>query len=417
MGSCWLTTNDATYPLRRHIASVVLNAKIKSLKLHLFRREIVFDIVFIGAGASSLMAASCMNGKKVALVDSSAKVAPKIEISGGGRCNFTNLYVSDENYLGDSDFVKQTFEEFGQKELINFFDKQRLSYELRDNGKYFCKKSSSDIINIFLKLTKHCEFFLNQTVQGVDFKDEFIIKTDKQVFRAKKLIVASGGLSFKSLGASDIGYKIAKDFGHSIVIPSPALVGFTLQKEQFWMKSLSGVSLRVDLHVEDKKFHDDLLFAYKGISGPSVLSASLYWKKGLIWIDFLPNVKISKLLLQKSKKQISSILPLPKRFIKEYLKSVGLDDIGIDRLKKIDMKKLEVLNHYAFAPAGNFGYTKAEVTKGGICTNEINHLTFESIIKKDLYFIGEVLDVTGELGGYNFQWAFSSGAVMAESIG
>ena len=376
----------------------------------------MFDVVFVGAGASSLMAASFLRGKKVALIDSSIAVAPKIKISGGGRCNFTNLHVSSDNYLGDSGFINQVFEHFGQKELIKFFDKNHLKYELRDNGKYFCKNRSSDIINILLKITKHCEFFLNQKVLKVEYKGEFVITTDKQIFKSKKLVVASGGLSFNNLGASDIGHKIAKDFGHSIVPTAPALVGFTLQKEQFWMKSLSGVSLKIALHVEGKKFQDDLLFTHRGISGPSVLSASLYWKKGLIWVDFLPGVDISKLLCQKSKKQISTILALPKRFIKEYLKSVGLDDIRVENLSAIDKQKLERLNHYEFAPAGNLGYTKAEVTRGGVCTDEVNHLTFESIMQKDLYFIGEVLDMTGELGGYNFQWAFSSGFVMAKQM-
>ena len=182
------------------------------------------------------------------------------------------------------------------------------------------------------------------------------------------------------------------------------------------MKNLSGISVDISLHVEDKIFRDSLLFAHKGISGPSVLSASLYWKKGSIWVDFLPDLKISSLISKKSKKQISSILPIPKRFIKEYLKSICLDDISIDKLSMQDRKRLIRLNHYEFSPAGNFGYSKAEVTKGGISSDEINHLTFESIMKKNLYFIGEVLDITGELGGYNFQWAFSSGAIMAKGI-
>jgi len=376
----------------------------------------MFDVVFVGAGASSLMAASILRGKKVALIDSSVVVAPKIKISGGGRCNFTNKLVSCENYLGDSEFVNKTFDVFGKRELIKFFDEDRLSYELRNSGKYFCKNRSFDIINIFLKTTEHCDFFLNQKVLKAEYKGEFIITTDKQVFKSKKLVVASGGLSFKNLGASDIGYKIAKDFGHSIVPTAPALVGFTLQNEQFWMKNLSGVSLRVALHVEGKNLQDDLLFTHRGISGPSVLSASLYWKKGLILVNFLPDVDISKLLSLKNKKQISTILPLPKRFVKEYLKSVGLDDVRVDNLSVIDKQKLERLNHYEFAPAGNFGYTKAEVTRGGVCTKEVNHLTFESIMQKDLYFIGEVLDMTGELGGYNFQWAFSSGFVMAKNM-
>lgn len=376
----------------------------------------VFDIVFIGAGASSLMASSFLKNRSIALIEASNKIAPKIKISGGGRCNFANIKVSPQNYLGDTKLIEKTFQSFGQKELLRFFEKNGLDYELRDNGKYFCKNSSSQIIEIFSKLTKDCRFFLKERVSNVSYKKNFIIKTDKQTIEAKKLVVSSGGLSYSSLGASSIGYEIAKQFGHNVITPAPALVGFTLQKEQFWMKSLSGISLKVSLHVEDKRFNDDILFAHRGISGPSVLSASLYWKRGSIWIDFSPKTKISTLLRKKTKKQISSVLPFPKRFTKEYLSSVGLDDISVDKLKSDDMKKLEKLNHYEFSPAGNFGFSKAEVTRGGVDCSEINHLSFESIIQKNLYFIGEVLDVTGELGGYNFQWAFSCAVAMSKNM-
>ncbi len=376
----------------------------------------IFDIAFIGAGASSLMAASLLKNRSVALIDASPEIAPKIKISGGGRCNFTNVNVSSENYLGDMEFIDSVFGHFGQKELLRFFEINGLLYECRSGGKYFCKNSSDEIISIFSKLTRNHTFFLNQTVRYVEYNDSFVIKTDKQTVIAKKLVVSSGGLSYKSLGASGIGYEIAEKFGHKVVDPAPALVGFTLQKEQFWMKSLSGISLKVALYVEDKKFVDDMLFAHRGVSGPAVLSASLYWKKGQMSIDFAPNVDIPKLLSQKSKKQISSILPFPKRFTKEYLKSIDLDDIAVDRLNEEQREKLLRLKNYRFAPAGNFGYTKAEVTRGGVSCDEIEHLTFQSIMKKDLYFIGEVLDVTGELGGYNFQWAFSSGVVMAKNM-
>ncbi len=376
----------------------------------------IFDIVFIGAGASALMASSLLKNRSIALVETSSKIAPKIKISGGGRCNFTNKQVSSQNYLGDSNLIEKTFESFGQKELLRFFEKNGLRYELRDNGKYFCQNSSSQIIEIFSRLTKGCRFFLGERVESVGHKKNFIIKTDKQMIEAKKLVVSSGGLSFGSLGASKIGYEIAKQFGHTVITPAPALVGFTLQREQFWMKNLSGISLKVALHVESKIFEDDILFAHRGISGPSVLSASLYWKKGSIWLDFSPKVKISTLLRNKTKKQISSVLPFPKRFTKEYLSSIGLDDMGVCRLKEDELKKLEELNHYEFSPAGNFGFSKAEVTRGGVDCSEINHLTFESIMQKNLYFIGEVLDITGELGGYNFQWAFSSAAAMAKNM-
>ena len=376
----------------------------------------VFEVAFVGAGVSSLMAASFLQNRSVALIDASPKIAPKIKISGGGRCNFTNTKISSKYYLGNAQLIDEVFDNFGQKELLEFFDAHNLLYERRGDGKYFCKRSSSDVIDIFAKLTKKSTFFLSETVQSVEFDKYFIIETDKQTIRAKKLVVSSGGLSYRSLGASDIGYKIAQNFGHNVLAPAPALVGFTLQKEQFWMKSLSGISLRVALHVENKNFIDDMLFAHKGVSGPAVLSASLYWKKGLISVNFAPHIDISKLLHQKNKKQISSVLPFPKRFTKEYLKSISLDDIAIDRLNESQIQKLQKLNYYKFAPAGNFGYTKAEVTKGGVNSDEIKYLTFESIIKKDLYFIGEVLDVTGELGGYNFQWAFSSAAMMAKNM-
>jgi len=376
----------------------------------------VFDIVFIGAGASALMASSFLKNRSIALVEASGKIAPKIKISGGGRCNFTNKQVSFQNYLGDFELIEKTFKSFGQKELLQFFDKNGLRYELRNNGKYFCKNSSSQIIEIFSRLTKGCEFFLGERVESVSYKKNFIIKTDKQTIEAKKLVVSSGGLSYSGLGATKIGYEIAKQFGHTIITPAPALVGFTLQKEQFWMKNLSGISLKVALHVEGKKFEDDILFAHRGISGPSVLSASLYWKKGHIWLDFSPEMKISTLLRNKTKKQISSVLPFPKRFTKEYLSSIGLDDMGVYKLKEDEIKKLEELNHYEFSPAGNFGFSKAEVTRGGVDCSEINHLSFESIMQKNLYFIGEVLDVTGELGGYNFQWAFSSAVAMVKNI-
>lgn len=375
-----------------------------------------FDIAFIGAGASTLMCAAFVKNHSIAIIETSKNIAPKIKISGGGKCNFTNKYLSEDHYHGDKALLKKTFLQFDQKALLEFFKKQNLDYVLRDDGKYFCKNSAVDIINIFARLTKHCTFFLGNTVQEVEHDGQFIIRTDKSVIKANKLVVASGGLSYKSIGASDIGFKIAKIFDHTVINPSPALVGFTLQKDQFWMKELSGVTIFASLNVGNKTFRNNLLFAHKGISGPAVLSGSLYWEKGSIAIDFLPNIKISAILSKKSDKQISTILPLPKRFIKEYLKSVNLDDISINCLTRTDIINLEKLNHYELSPTGNFGYTKAEVTRGGVDTDEINIDNFESLKQKDLYFIGEVLNVTGELGGYNFQWAFSSAQILAKYL-
>jgi len=387
------------------------------LKSKTAKREmkILYDVVFVGAGAGSLMAASFLSGKRVALVDSSGKIAPKIKISGGGRCNFTNQRVSSENYLGDSEFVKQTLKSFGQKDLLDFFDGHRLNYELRDDGKFFCKSTSAEIIGIFSKLTKYCDFFLGQTVQNVDFKDGFIIETDKQTLKAKKLVVASGGLSFKTLGASDIGYKIAQKFGHKVATLTPALVGFTLQKEQFWMKELSGISCMVTIDVNSKTIEEELLFAHKGISGPAVLSASLYWKKGAISINFLPYDDLDD-ILRSTKKLISSAIPLSKRFMRLFLEHIGIEDKPCNRLSEREKEQLRQLQNYSFSPAGNFGFSKAEVSRGGVSTENLNANTLCSKKHEGLYFIGEVVDVTGELGGYNFQWAFSSAVVCAKDI-
>ena len=376
----------------------------------------IYDIAIIGAGASGLMSASQLPTKNIAIIDSNSKIGSKILVSGGGKCNITNKNVTSNNYLGDENFIQKTLDGFTSSDLLEFLDKFQLKLEERKHGQYFCKKSAKDIINIFEKLTSHCHFFMNTKVLRVDFKDHFIIKTKKRVIEAKKLIVASGGVSFTTLGASPIGYEIAKNFGHSVITPAPALVGLTVQKEQFWMKKLSGISFNVKLSVEEKAIENDLLFTHKGISGPAVLSGSLYWKKGKMRLNFIPNYDLKKLLDRKLKKQISSQFPLPKRFVLEFLNSIQVDDKPINKLKQDELEKLKVIKNYEFAPAGNFGFSKAEVTKGGVCTDEIHPLTFESKLQKDLYFIGEVLDVTGELGGFNFQWAFASAVSLSKHI-
>lgn len=369
----------------------------------------IHDILFIGAGASALMAASHLEGHDVALVDANPKIGAKLLISGGGKCNLTNRFASANNYLGDASFIEPTLLEFDASSTLAFVKKHRLSLEERNHGQIFCANSAKELISIFGRLTSYCTFYLSTKVNRVEKKEHFVIDTDKGELYAKKVVVASGGLSYTSIGASGIGYEIAKHFGHSIVTPAPALVGLTLQKEQFWMKELSGIALPVTISVEGKHFSENLLFAHKGISGPSVLSASLYWKKGNITIDFLPHIKsMETLFKQQSKKQIITALGLPRRLIKAFLDAIGVEDKVLSKLTPDEKEIISSLKSYTFSPAGNFGFTKAEVTKGGVCTDEIDAKTFESKKAQGLYFIGEVLDVTGELGGFNFQWAFSS---------
>ena len=354
--------------------------------------------------------------KNVCIIDTNAKLAPKIKVSGGAKCNITNELVTYKNYLGDRDFVKELLEKFSKDDLLAFLNKNGVFPKINPKivkGTYFCD-SSQDVIDMFTKLTTHVKKYLNTTVLDIEFNKHYKIKTDTKLIEAKKVVVASGGLSYAMLGASGIGFDIAKKFGHTINKLEPALVGFTVQKEQFWFKNLSGLSTPVFTFVEGKTFEGSLLFAHKGCSGPVILTTSLYWKKGKIAIDFLPKQKLEKFL--SGNKIISTALPLPKRFTQEFLASVELEDKSVSILTDDEKEKLKLLKYYEFPPAGNFGYTKAEVTKGGVNTNEINHDNFESLKQKDLYFIGECLDITGELGGFNFQIAFSEAFVCAKAL-
>jgi len=375
----------------------------------------IYDTIIIGAGASGLMLASILKQNKIALVDHNSKIGQKIKISGGGRCNITNAKINVDNYDGNKEFIKSILDRFNNKELLKFLDKNHLDYTIRDEQYYFCKRNADDIIDVFRKNIKHCELFLNTKVTNIIKNNLFIVESNNKKLKAKNIVIATGGLSYVSVGASDIGYKIAKIFGHTVSKIYPALVGLTVQKDQFWFKSLSGISFEVAIKIENKIFKDAMLFTHKGVSGPAILNTSLYWKKGSIAIDFLPNKNLES-LLKLSKKQISSVLPLPKRFIKAFLENINLKDKVISTLNKEEIYRLSLIKNYTFSPAGTFGYTKAEATRGGVVCDDINALTMESKKEKGLYFIGEVLDVTGELGGYNFQWAFSSAFVCAKAL-
>ena len=362
------------------------------------------------------MLASLLENKNICLIDNNPKIGAKIKVSGGAKCNITNKKVTANNYLGDSEFVKSVLNDFSNDDLIVFLKKQNLDFKINEKivkGTYFCN-TSQDVIDMFSKLIKDKRVLLNTKVSDIEFDNFYKIKTNNQTIEAKKVVIASGGLSYQSLGASGIAFDVAKKFGHKINALSPALVGFTVQKEQFWFKDLSGISVFVKALVENKSFEGNILFAHKGITGPVILNSSLYWKKGKMSLDFLPNKTFKSFL--KGNKNISSSFNLPKRFMQEFLKAIELDDKPISSLNPQELKKLEVLKNYEFAPAGNFGYTKAEVTKGGVCVSEIDKKTMQSKLQKDLYFLGEALDITGELGGYNFQFAFSTAYICAKEL-
>jgi len=373
-----------------------------------------YDLIIVGGGASGLMFVNHISKKKsVALVESNEKVAKKLKISGGGKCNITNASVGLENFDGDEVLVKNALRAFSKDNLLDFLERNRVPLELRKERYYFCQHSADEIIDVLKKGLKNIDLILNHKISSLTKQDDiFELKTNKTTLYAKKIVVATGGKSFQTLGASEIGLEIAKSFGMKVKEFTPALVGLTVQKEQFWMRELSGY---VHITVGKKLLKEEMLFAHKGISGPAVLSASLYWKKGGMSIDFLPETNILE-LVKNSKKLVSSVIPLPKRLSKALLNAVDIKDKECKKLTHEEKEKLSLLHNYTFSPAGNFGFTKAEVSRGGILAEELDTKTLEAKKVSGLYFIGEVVDVTGELGGYNFQWAFSSAYLCAKNI-
>ncbi|MDX1294938.1 MAG: aminoacetone oxidase family FAD-binding enzyme [Sulfurimonadaceae bacterium] len=377
-----------------------------------------YDVVILGAGAGGLMCAGWLNQNstlKVAVIEGNAKAGAKLKISGGGKCNITNVDVQSHHFLGDFDLLEAVLGMFSKEDLLEFLDLRGLKPVIRKGRYYFCEKSADEIISLLMRECKGVDFYYDHDIRGVEKSGSFRVLTDKGSFDAGQVVVATGGVSFKSVGATGIGLEIAERFGHRVIPFAPALAGLTLQNHQFWMKELTGISFPVRIEIEGRVIEEDMLFAHKGISGPAILSASLYWHKGTIEIDFLPSKSMAD-ACRGEKKQVSTIMGLPKRFSKLFLEHIGVRDKPCSKLTEEELQLLQQLHAYRFAPAGTFGFTKAEVSKGGVSTDELNHYTMESLKCDGLYFIGEVVDVTGELGGYNFQWAFSSAVVAARNL-
>ncbi|MCJ7765437.1 MAG: aminoacetone oxidase family FAD-binding enzyme [Thiovulaceae bacterium] len=383
------------------------------------KQETVYDVMILGAGASGMMCAARLNelcDLKVLVVEGSEKAAKKLKVSGGGKCNITNVSVTAENYLGNAELIESVFAQFSKEELLLWLQKRGLSPVIRKEQYYFCPKSSDEIISILERESKRSHYLFNEKILSLSKSDCFELTTDRGRYRAKNAVIATGAKSYATLGASEIGLELAQRFGHTIKPFSPALAGLTLQAREFWMKELSGVSFPAEVEVGGKILREDMLLTHRGLSGPVMLSASLYWNRGEITINFLPGTDLLR-LMRNNRKMLSTALPLPKRFTQALLETIAVKDKPCNSYKEEELQTLnKALQHYRFAPAGSYGFTQAEVCKGGIETEEINPWSLESNLEEGLYFAGEVLDVTGELGGYNFQWAFSSAAVVAKNI-
>ncbi len=383
------------------------------------KKETIYDVMILGAGASGMMCAAQLNERselRVLVVEGNEKAARKLKVSGGGKCNITNVNVSAHNYLGNEELIEAVFSQFSKDDLLLWLQQRGLDPVIRKEQYYFCAESSDEIISVLAKASQKSHYVFGQKIRSLTKADCFELETETEHYKAKKVVIATGAKSFASLGASDIGLKLAQHFGHSIEPFMPALAGLTLQADEFWMKELSGISFPAEVHVGGKILREDMLMTHRGLSGPVILSASLYWTKGELSINFLPKIEM-KSLLHNNRKLLSTSLPLPKRFTQALLERLEIKDKPCNVYKEKELELLTLnFQNYTFSPAGTYGFSKAEVCKGGVKTEDINSWTLESNITDGLYFAGEVVDVTGELGGYNFQWAFSSAVAVATDI-
>lgn len=388
-----------------------------------------YDVVIIGAGASGLMCGytAGLMGKSVVILERQKDIARKVLASGGGRCNFTNVNANWQTYISNNPhFVKSALSQYTVQDFIDMVNQEGIEFYEKKKGQLFCKNSSSEIVNMMLKKCKsvNADIKNNCNIEYIKKEDNgsFSIATSTGIFKSKSVVIATGSSAWNSLGSTDFSYDIAKQFGHKIVPVSPALVGLvssniTIGKTTFPPSDLAGLSLpNIKVSCGKKSFEDDLLFTHKGLSGPAILQISSYWQKAdKITIDLLPQTDFFKHLLSlkssNCKKPLSAILKqmLPSRLAEKISNSFDVPN-GIANAKKQDLQAIaNNINNLEIFPSKTVGLQQAEICKGGIDTNEISSKTLESKIVSGLFFIGESLDVAGHLGGYNLQWAWSSG--------
>ncbi len=382
------------------------------------------EVLIIGASASGLICASQAGkrGRKVIVLDHASKPGKKILISGGGRCNFSNYNVSANNYISHNPhFCKSALSRFSQWDFIAMINEYQIPYHERDHGQLFCDNSAKDILEMLLLECKKTgvELRLKQNIEKIDKTDNntFSINTAQGKFQTNTLVIATGGLSIPKMGASPLGFKIAEQFDHHIWPTSAGLVPFTLQKhDKERLATLSGIAVDSIVSNQRIQFRENILFTHRGLSGPAILQISSYWRAGeSININLLPDHDIAALLNTRKSTQpnikLKTVLAevLPKRLLLSLLGQQVVDS----SLQEISQTKISQISQqlqcWEIKPNGTEGYRTAEITLGGIDCNEISSKTMQSIKTKGLYFIGEVVDVSGWLGGYNLQWAWSSG--------
>ena len=389
-----------------------------------------YDIAVIGAGAAGLFCASLAAGKghSVILLDHRTKIAEKIRISGGGRCNFTNYHTGPENFLSrNPHFPKSALAGYSPYDFIDLVERYNIPYHEKKLGQLFCDHSAQDIIDMLLsecqKSGVHNQF--GTTIEGVKKSDNsFTITTSHGAMTASKLVIATGALSIPKIGATGFGYDIARQFGLKIIKPRAALVPLTFTDHlKSYCAEMAGLSVEADVRFEKTQFSEGLLFTHRGLSGPSILQISSYWQEAEdVTVNLAPEHDVhSYLLAQKQSAPRSDLISAISRLVPKRLASQICETSGITgRLADLSDKKLGqiagLINHWTLTPAGTEGYRTAEVTIGGVDTNELSSKDMQAKKCDGLYFIGEVMDVTGHLGGHNFQWAWASAHAMAASL-
>jgi predicted Rossmann fold flavoprotein len=383
-----------------------------------------FDVLVLGAGAAGLLCAAeaGKRGRRVAVLERAERTGKKILISGGGRCNFTNIYCAPENFLSaNPHFAKSALARFRPADFIALVEKYKIPYHEKTLGQLFCDRSAQQITGL---LEAECaaagvKLFLNAQVQEVTKSTEFVVRTQTEEFQAPVLVVATGGLSIPKMGATAFGYALAKQFGLQIQPTRPALVPLILGKQgQKQYCDVAGISAEVIASTQTATFREKMLITHRGLSGPAILQISSYWARGKpITLDLAPGREIAPAVRRAKFRNLPELVAalqssLPRRFAERWVKlhqPESLSNAGLERFER-DVHAWNVV------PADTEGYEKAEVTAGGVDTDELSSKTMESRKVSGLFFIGEVVDVTGHLGGFNFQWAWASGAAAGRAM-
>jgi predicted Rossmann fold flavoprotein len=383
-----------------------------------------FDALILGAGAAGLMCAgeAAKRGRRVAIIERAERTGKKILISGGGRCNFTNSYCQPANFISaNPHFPKSALARYTPSDFIALVEKHHIPYHEKTLGQLFCDRSASDITNM---LESECRVagvktFLNGRIRDVQRTTEFVVRTEMADFRAPALVVATGGLSIPKMGATAFGYDLARQFGLKIQGTRPALTPLVLaSKERSQYCDLTGLSAEVVVATDHQSFREKMLITHRGLSGPAILQISSYWTKGeQIQIDLAPDREMSAEIRDAKVRNMAAARSvfqqfLPKRFAARWLDLHVPPDWTNQSLVELERQT----HHWTLTPAGTEGYEKAEVTVGGVDTDELSSKTMESRKVPGLFFVGEVVDVTGHLGGHNFQWAWASGAAAGRAL-